>query len=703
MALTCYSVQSASARHYGHSDSAPSRRYSLKKIDLHIHTVSTFSDNGFSYSLEAFKRYVKEAQLDAVAVTNHDMFDGAQFKEIQNALGAVIVFPGIEVNVEKGHVLIIADPSKIPDFESKTKKVAERIRKVGDTMSVEELQSVFGDLSQYLVIPHADKGPPIQGEALEKLGPYIAAGEVDSPKKFVRAIKDPKKLTPVLFSDARMRVDMGVIPLRQTYVDCGVLTLSALKTCLRDKAKVTLSEADGNELWQALENGQKLSTGLNVLLGARSSGKTHTLEEICKTTGRAKYIKQFSLVQQNEEAYEREFLGTVERSRSTLADEYLAGFKRVLDAVMNVDCIANGRAMQKYVETLVKAAREADRRDAYSKCSLFDEVDFAVGKTDTLNDLINSVRQVIENEEFRPVIEKHVDLKALKMLVMELIDLLRATALENKQNEFVNAAVNEIKKGLKLHTAVTQVADVDLYEISMDAKRVQRFTEIVASIKQRSVIFEETIQGFRIEATKGAFKGAGEIKDASGEKTAFAQAFAAYDDPYDYLQELLSNESLTRSELYKLFTKIRYRILNKDGYEISGGERSEFRLLQGIADAQNFDLLLVDEPESSFDNMFLKSDVCKLLKGISETMPVVVVTHNSTVGASVGADYLLFARKEMENGEAVYRIYSGHPSDKSLSTVDGRSIGSHETMLDSLEAGAEAYENRRQGYEAIKN
>jgi hypothetical protein len=57
----------------------------------------------------------------------------------------------------------------------------------------------------------------------------------------------------------------------------------------------------------------------------------------------------------------------------------------------------------------------------------------------------------------------------------------------------------------------------------------------------------------------------------------------------------------------------------------------------------------------------------------------------------------------VENGEAVYRIYSGHPTGKSLSTVDGKSIGSHETMMDSLEAGAETYEDRRQGYEATKN
>jgi len=84
-------------------------------------------------------------------------------------------------------------------------------------------------------------------------------------------------------------------------------------------------------------------------------------------------------------------------------------------------------------------------------------------------------------------------------------------------------------------------------------------------------------------------------------------------------------------------------------------------------------------------------------------MPVVVVTHNSTVGASVGADYLLYASKEVESGKVTYRIYSGHPTDKTLNSIDRRSIKSHEIMLNSLEAGREAYESRRRGYEAIED
>lgn len=671
----------------------------MKKIDLHIHTVPTISDRAFTFSLDAFKRYVTEAKLDAVAVTNHDVFDGAQFRQIQQALGAT-VFPGIEINVDKGHVLVIGRPSEIDDFESKTAKVSQRITKIGDNISVEELIEIFGSLQNYLVIPHYDKGPEIAGETLEKLKPYVSAGEVDSAKKFVRNVKDAAKLTPVLFSDSRMMVDLVKLPTRQTFIDCGTLTIEALKSCLQDKAKVALSEGDGNKLWQVFDDGQKLSTGLNVLIGARSTGKTHTLAQISKTIKSVKYIEQFSLVQQNEA---NEFKSNVERRRSAFVDQYLAGLKRVLDEITKVDLAANERAITTYLDTLLRSAEETDRRDAFSKATLFDEVEFPIGNATTLQSLVESVRQVIENVEYRPIIEKHVDLAALKRLASELIDVLRVKVLEAKKKRVVNELVKEIKQVLKVRTAAVQVQDVDLYAVAMDIKRVTRFSEIVSLLKKDAIIYQETLQGFKIEARKHPFTGASEIKAVSGTKLAFSDAFREYDTAYSYLRELMQKEGLPSADYYKLFVKISYRILNKDGHEVSGGERSEFRLLQEIADAQNYDLLLIDEPESSFDNLFLKGEVNQILKSISETMPVVVVTHNNTVGASVGADYLLYATKEMENGGLRYRIFSGYPTDKKLTSVDGKLINSHETLLNSLEAGAETYEMRRQAYEAIKD
>ncbi|MBN9462573.1 MAG: hypothetical protein J0H00_15290 [Burkholderiales bacterium] len=674
----------------------------MKKIDLHIHTVKTISDREFTFSIDTFKRYVADAKLDAVAVTNHDVFDSAQFRLIRGAL-PIVVFPGIEINVDMGHVLVIARPTELDDFQAKTAEVSRRITKIGDRISVEALVEIFGDLGNYLVIPHYDKGPAISGETLVKLAPYVCAGEVDSAKKFVRNFKDPDKLTPVLFSDSRMAVDFAALPTRQTFVDCGEVTLEALKACLRDKAKVALSERDGNNLWQVFDDGQQLSTGLNVVIGARSTGKSHTLDRIADSVKNVKYIRQFSLVQHDASIDEREFKDSVERRRSLVVDEYLASLKRVLDVVIKVDLSAHDRRIDEYINTLLRSAEETDKRDAFSKAALFDEVEFAVGKTENLHELISSVRHVIENIEYRSVIEKHMDLAALKRLARELIEVLRAKASEASRKRIVNELVKEIRQGLSFHTSAPQVQDVDLYAVAMDRKRVKRFTDIVDRVKKDKVVFQETLQGFKIEARSQPFAGAGEIKAASGTKLSFGEAFRKYDGAYAYLRELMKIDGLAPADYYKLFAKVSYRILNKDGHPVSGGERSEFRLLQEIADARNYDLLLIDEPESSFDNLFLKSEVNQILKSISSTMPVVVVTHNSTVGASIGADYLLFTTKKNESGGPRYRIFSGHPTDKILISVDGETIVSYGTLLDSLEAGAETYEERREAYEAIKD
>jgi len=674
----------------------------LKKIDLHIHTVSTISDRSFNFNLDNLKKYVSEAELDAIAITNHDVFYGIQFRAIDEALD-VIVFPGIEVNLDCGHVLIISDVADLEDFEDKAELVAQRITQIGDSISVDELQKIFCDLNDYLVIPHYDKKPSIKGEALNRIASYVSAGEVDSAKKFIRAIKDKTKLTPVLFSDVRICDELDRLPIRQTFIDCGELTLKAIKACLQDKGKVALSETDGNRLFQIFDDGQKLSTGLNVLLGKRSSGKTFTLNRIYESNDNVKYIRQFSLLQQDDDAYEREFNNELQRTRSRFIEEYLSGFKVVLNDVMNVDLRANERSVEKYVSSLLKSAEEADRRDAFSKTALFDESEFPISEDRVLNDLIGSVRQVIENIEYRAIIDRHIDINSLKRLACELIELLWTKTFEKKKKKLVNGLIRDIRESLKMRTSAVQVEDVDLYRVSMDKRKVDRFSEIVKYLQREAIISEESIQGFSVVAKKGAFTGAGEIKSASGVKTAFRDSFQEYGQPYNYLQTLLANESLTPSELYKLFTKISYRILNRDGFEVSGGERSEFRLLQEIKNAQNHDILLIDEPESSFDNMFLKSDVNQIIREISESMPVVVVTHNSTVGASIRADYLLYASKETEGGNVVYRLYSGHPTDLKISSLDGKTISNHEIMLNSLEAGHSTYNDRRQVYEAIKD
>lgn len=48
------------------------------RAGLHIHTFSTAWDEPFDFSFEQLRQHVVDNRLDAIAVTNHNMFDNEQ-------------------------------------------------------------------------------------------------------------------------------------------------------------------------------------------------------------------------------------------------------------------------------------------------------------------------------------------------------------------------------------------------------------------------------------------------------------------------------------------------------------------------------------------------------------------------------------------------------------------------------------------------
>ena len=99
----------------------------MKKIDLHIHTKSSFLDADFDFSQEKLNEYVEIAELDCIAITNHNLFDKAQFEGIREQL-EITVLAGIEVNLEKGQILVICDGSELHSFDEACAKVSEKCK-----------------------------------------------------------------------------------------------------------------------------------------------------------------------------------------------------------------------------------------------------------------------------------------------------------------------------------------------------------------------------------------------------------------------------------------------------------------------------------------------------------------------------------------------------------------------------------------------
>lgn len=151
----------------------------MKKIDFHIHTISTVWDAPFTFALTVLEHYVYKAALDAIAITNHNTFDRAQFAEINASIKAA-VFPGIEITLDCGHLLIITDAAHLDLFDEQAKQIKELITQQTDRISIDDLFRVFGNLTECLVIPHYGKKPAIKGRALERLAPFVDCGEVDS-------------------------------------------------------------------------------------------------------------------------------------------------------------------------------------------------------------------------------------------------------------------------------------------------------------------------------------------------------------------------------------------------------------------------------------------------------------------------------------------------------------------------------------------
>ncbi len=308
----------------------------LKKIDLHIHTIPSISDASFVFSLDKLKGYVDSMQIDCIAITNHNLFDKSQFETISSTLG-ITVLPGIEIDLENGHILLISENKDLDDFDAKCSLVKAEISNSTDFITVSKLNSIFPDLSKYILIPHYDKKPIITQAVINSLESHISAGEVASIKKFKACLKEKDNLVPVIFSDARFSEQLESFPTRQTYIDLDVITFIGIKSCLFDKNKVFLSKDDGNELFQATGDGIKISTGLNVVFGERSTGKTFLLNKISESFENVKYIKQFSLLQNDAEKFEN--LMSIRHSK--LSENFLKDFKETVEDIAKIDLKQN--------------------------------------------------------------------------------------------------------------------------------------------------------------------------------------------------------------------------------------------------------------------------------------------------------------------------------------------------------------------------
>ena len=667
------------------------------KIDFHIHTIPTIKDPEFLFDIQTLNQYVSEMALDCIAITNHNCFNEEQFNMIKSKITAK-VFPGMEVDIENAHLLVICDDNNIEELTKASKMLEKIIIDKESYISFEQFITFFPSYKDFILIPHYKKKPRMSETTIKKFEGLIKCGEVPNAKKFLSIKKKEEMLIPVVFSDYRP-FSKNPFPNRYTYINCENNELSNIRCAIEDRSKVSVSIKNIDNEIEYLPDGSTISSNLNVILGTRTSGKTYNIEKIKEAfdNDSCLYVPQFSLIG---DAEDTKFSEIIKKECSSIADNFYSMFKPLVRKLLSIDIKTLENDIEEQLEGLIEYAKNADI-DSFAKTKIFSEVNFQIDDNKQEIDIINALELLYKNEWKKEVVEKYIDNDKLKKLIIELVAIQKTETKDIRLKEFSNEIIDKIKKDLTKESSANATESMDLINIFKYKKIIEKTNKIFPLLKEEKELEVQKLPLFEVYVKRIGYDNVSEVKNNLGTNISLRQTFDnnyKKDNLYEYIWDL-KEKVFSINDICKSFIKITYDVHNQIGEEPSGGEKAEFNLLKEINNAYKYDVLLIDEPEASFDNPFINDNIVDLIKNISEKTTVCITTHNSTLAMMLNPDKIIFT----ENIKGNHKVYYGTMGDKTFKSTNGDEIISYEKILEVLEAGKTIYEEKGRKYESFKN
>jgi len=140
------------------------------KIDIHTHTKKCKSGDAPTreISAKAFCEIIQSTEVKIIAITNHNVFELEQYKEIVSLIGgSAQVWPGIELDIfengARGHLLVIVSPKNVSEFATVVSNLTLNSTPDNFTASINDVLKAF-DLFNPLYVAHYKKKPDISDE-----------------------------------------------------------------------------------------------------------------------------------------------------------------------------------------------------------------------------------------------------------------------------------------------------------------------------------------------------------------------------------------------------------------------------------------------------------------------------------------------------------------------------------------------------------
>ncbi|MDY4535078.1 MAG: hypothetical protein SPD98_07510 [Tractidigestivibacter sp.] len=665
----------------------------MKRIDLHLHTMTSPLEEDFEFDSNALMKHIQDNQLDAIAITNHNFFDLQNYVDVKKTVGdSAVVFPGIEVSVKSFHVLVIANPDTADAFSELCQHVPQIDQTDEAGMALETFKDMFGDGS-YIVIPHYKKSPKITQAALQQIDSFVSALEVASQKKWsVEHDQVDKPL--VIFSDFRCKQDAKRRSGRYTYVSINELTFNALSLAFKDKAKFSISQREDH---LELAPGLYASTGLNVVIGKRSTGKTYFLDGINESCDPSDvvYVKQFGIVK---DAEENAFKQKLTADESAIKSSYYAPMKNVSTEMEN---LPSKQSMQKelkdYLDDLIKYAETTALEDEYSKCRIYSEASMPEASAAEEEKVVKAILVLLGDNPLSGDIEEKVGYGPLKDLLKIAIERYKQKKLQVLCINNANAIATQIRSALAKKSSRPACPESPMTRFARRQAYIKRLANLRHVMAKKAIVDQKTLGGkFTRIVSRVPYKNAAALKRAVGATESLSGVLQL--DDISFVERILSIDGI--SDISKAFFDIDVELKNTRGEQVSGGQKAEYLFFKALDSAGGHDMVLIDEPESSFDNPFLSGPIIEELKRIAQKSTVFISTHNNVLGVSIRPDGIVYTCVD-DSGN--HYVFTGDASSDVLATANGTQRKRSETLLELMEAGEAAYEDRRPYYGLANN
>ncbi len=710
------------------------------KIDIHTHTKQCKSGDAPTREIspQDFCEIILSTEVRIVAITNHNVFDLDQYREIENGLGEEAqVWPGIELDIQDGksraHLLVIVSPSLGKKFSQAVEELTTGSTPDNFIATIKEVLEAFDAFSPLYVAHYKQKKPNLSDEALKELedstrnpacvlkevtnsisaGIYISHGHASIYGSDVHDWAKYEELSHDL-PDLRLPVDSF-----EHFCLLLKKDSTTINTVLNRKTSqdlVLLPFEDGTILkFQAFND-------INVIFGPKGTGKSCILKSI------AKYYAENGIdtkVYKSASDRLNELFDTKGKDLTINLDnqniDYCSDEIETLRDAAEVDITS----LSKYVayfaskntnrnakNILLKDIEPEEESSVKREFTDFNEANETTAEFLSFLTENPSVKTELSEDEYADVT------RILSKLLDRLGEKEWASFSGWKEIRLLNSAIEtfrqevERKTGAPAKPTTTGFRDYALnrIEIESSAAEIINSVDTLISMQPEPVGSLGSNKGLLEFRTEFAFQN-GTITDSSlsslaGVKKGVQKKFVTHvreilahtyeDDLFQWITELNEIEDIEGVKtVYELLLFKRYFALDGKPYEPSSGEASMVMLQKELGTDR--EVYILDEPERSLGNEYINDVIVPLIKDRARAgKKIFISTHDANIAVRT-LPYSSIYRCHEKSG---YKTYIGNPFSNNLVNPDdeGDMLDWKRVSMRTLEGGEEAFGERGQIY-----